>query len=129
MNKLLLFCNNLLLQNHRFTKKEKLKCIRDVLYYAKQQIYCKIKTIYCKVDTIYFSSSTIPSCEGAIKPMIVPSLPLRVYWLIRSTHNAPHGTFIMVLGGRCPYLSFCFLLTWHALHDFVIDWIEVRMPF
>jgi hypothetical protein len=35
----------------------------------------------------------------------------------------------MVLGGRCPYLSFHFLLTWHALHDFVSDQIEVRMPF
>ncbi len=36
---------------------------------------------------------------------------------------------IMILGRRCPYLSLHFLLTWHALHDFVIDQIEVRMPF
>ncbi len=65
----------------------------------------------------------------AIKSMIVPSLPLRVQGPLRSTHNALHGTVITVLGGRCPYLSFCFLLSWHALHDFVRDQIEVRMPF
>ncbi len=35
----------------------------------------------------------------------------------------------MVFSGRCPYLSFCFLLNWHALHDFVIDRIVVRIPF
>ncbi len=45
-------------------KNNKAKCICDVIYYAKQEIYCKIDTIYCKVDTIYFSSSTIPSCEA-----------------------------------------------------------------
>ncbi len=36
---------------------------------------------------------------------------------------------MMVLGGRCLYLSFCFLLTWHALRDFVNDRIEECMPF
>ncbi len=35
----------------------------------------------------------------------------------------------MVLDGRWPYLSFCFLLTWHALYDFACDRIVVRMPF
>ncbi len=65
----------------------------------------------------------------AIKSMIVPSLPLRMSGPIRSTHNALHGTVIMVLDGRCPYLSFRFLLTWHALHDFVSDRIVVRIPF
>jgi hypothetical protein len=46
-------------------KNKKVKCICDVIYYAKQQIYCKEDTIYCKIDTIYFFSSTIPSCEVA----------------------------------------------------------------
>jgi hypothetical protein len=44
-------------------KNKKVKCICDVIYYAKQEIYRKVDTMYCKVDTIYFSSSTIPSCE------------------------------------------------------------------
>ena len=35
----------------------------------------------------------------------------------------------MVLGGRCPYLSFHFLLTWYVLHDFVIDRMVVLIPF
>jgi hypothetical protein len=64
----------------------------------------------------------------AIKSMIMPSLPLRVYGPIRSTHNALHGTVITVLDGRCPYLSLCFLLVWHVLHDFVSDRIVVRIP-
>jgi hypothetical protein len=61
--------------------------------------------------------------------MMVPSFLLRVYEPIRSTHNALHGTGITVLGGRCPYLSFRFLLVWHVLHDFVSNRIVVRIPF
>ena len=65
----------------------------------------------------------------AIESMTEPPLPLRVYGPTRSTHNILHGVVITVLGGRCLYLSFRFLLTWHALNDFVIDQIVVLIPF
>ena len=67
----------------------------------------------------------------AMKSMTEPSLPLRVYGPTRLTHNILHGVVITVLGGRCPYLSFCFLLslTWHVLHDLVIDRTVVLIPF
>ncbi len=65
----------------------------------------------------------------AMKSMTEPSLPLRVYGPTRSTHSVLHGVVITVVGSRCPYLSFCFLLTWHVLHDFVIDRMVVLIPF
>jgi len=65
----------------------------------------------------------------AMKSMTEPSLPLRVYGPTRSTHKVLHVVVIMVLGGRCPYLSFRFLLTWHVLQDFVIDRMVVLIPF
>ncbi len=65
----------------------------------------------------------------AMKSMTEPSLPLRVYGPMRSTHNVLHGVVIMVLGGKCPYLSFRLVLTSHALHDFVIDRMVVCIPF
>ncbi len=64
-----------------------------------------------------------------MKSMTEPSLPLRVYGPTRSTHNILHGVVITVLGSKCPYLSFRFILTWHALHDFVIDRMVVHIPF
>jgi hypothetical protein len=65
----------------------------------------------------------------AMKSMTEPSLPLRVYGPTRLTHNALRGVVMTDLGNRCPYLSFRFLLTWHVLHDFVIDWMVVLIPF
>ncbi len=65
----------------------------------------------------------------AMKSMIVPSLPLRVYGPIRSPHNGLHGIVITGLGQRCPYLSLRLLLRLHVLHDFVIDQIEAHIPF
>ena len=65
----------------------------------------------------------------AMKSMTEPSLPLRVYGPTRSTHNVLHGVVITVLGGRCLYFSFRFLLTWHILHDFVIHRMVVLIPF
>jgi hypothetical protein len=44
-------------------------------------------------------------------------------------HTARHGIVITILDGRCPYLRFRFLLTWHDLHDFVSDRIVEHMPF
>jgi hypothetical protein len=58
----------------------------------------------------------------AMKSLTEPSFPLRVYGPTRSSHNVLHGVIITVLGGRCSYLSFRFLLPWHTLHDFVIGW-------
>jgi hypothetical protein len=37
---------------------------------------------------------------------------------------------MMVLEGeRCPYLSFGLLFVWQDLHDFLIEWMVVRIPF
>jgi hypothetical protein len=47
----------------------------------------------------------------AMKSMAEPSLPLRVYGPTRLTHNVLQGVVIRVLGDKCPYLSFRFLLT------------------
>jgi hypothetical protein len=57
----------------------------------------------------------------AMKSITEPSMPLRVYGPTRLTHSILHGVVITVLGGRCTYLSFRFLLTWHVLRDFIID--------
>ena len=65
----------------------------------------------------------------AKKSMTESSLLLRVYGPTRLTHNVLHGGVITDLGGRWPYLSFRFLLTWHVLHDFVIDRMVVLIPF
>ncbi len=65
----------------------------------------------------------------AMKSITEPSMPLRVYGPTRLTHSILHGVVITVLGGRCTYLSFRFLLTWHVLHDFIIDWMVVHTPF
>jgi hypothetical protein len=62
----------------------------------------------------------------AMKSMIVPSLPLRVYGPVRTTHNALHGIVVMSLGGRCPSLSLHFLLTWHDLHDFLLTRLRYK---
>jgi hypothetical protein len=52
-----------------------------------------------------------------------------MYELMRSTHKHSHGVFMMVVGGRCLYLSFHLLLVWQVLHDLVIDQMVVRIPF
>ncbi len=66
----------------------------------------------------------------AIKSICNLSLPLRVYRSIRLTHkHSKQGSFMTVLGGRCPYFSFCLSLVWQVLQDLVIDWIMVCMPF
>ena len=65
----------------------------------------------------------------AMKSMTEPSLPLRVQGPTSSSHNVHHEIVITVLGGKCPYLSFRFLSTWHVLHDFVIDRMVVHIPF
>ncbi len=56
----------------------------------------------------------------AIKSIDEPSLPLRVYGPIRSTHRASQRMHITILDGRCPYFSDRFLFTWQVLHDFVM---------
>ncbi len=66
---------------------------------------------------------------SAMKSIAEPSLPLRVYGPIRLTHSASHGVLIMILDGKWPYFSVRFLLTWHALHDFVTDRVVIRIPF
>ena len=65
----------------------------------------------------------------AMKSICKPSLPLRVYGPMRSTHKASQGILITVFAGRCPYLSFRFLFVWQVLQDFVIDRMVVRIPF
>ncbi len=65
----------------------------------------------------------------AIKSICKFYLPLRAYGSIRSTHKHSHGFVMTVLDGRYPYLRDCLFLTWHDLHDFVSDWMGVRIPF
>ena len=57
----------------------------------------------------------------AIKSIDEPSLPLRVYGPMRSTHRASQGMLSTILDGRCPYFSDRFLFIWQVLHDFVLD--------
>ena len=66
---------------------------------------------------------------SAMKSIAEPSLPLRVYGPIRSTHSASHGVLITILEGRWPYFRVRPLLTWHDLHDLVMDRMVVRIPF
>ncbi len=66
---------------------------------------------------------------SAMKSIAEPSLPLRVYGLTRSTHSASDGVLITILDGRWPYFSVRLLLTWHDLHDFVMDRTVVRISF
>ncbi len=65
----------------------------------------------------------------AIKSICKLSLPLRVYGPMRLTHKHSQGFLMMVLGGRCLYLSFCILFIWQVLQDFVIGQMVVRIPF
>ncbi len=65
----------------------------------------------------------------AIKSIDEPSLPLRVYGPIRSTHRASQGMHITILDGKCQYLSVRFLFTWQVLHDFVMDRMVIHIPF
>ncbi len=66
---------------------------------------------------------------SAMKSTAEPSLPLSVYEPIKSTHKAYHGVLITVLDGRWPYFSWHLLLTWHDLHDLVIDWTVFCISF
>ena len=57
----------------------------------------------------------------------VSSLPLRVYGLIRSTHNISQGFVMTSCVGRCPYLCLCHFVSmtsktvfWHAIGWFVL---------
>ncbi len=54
------------------------------------------------------------------------SLPLRVSGLMRLTHKHSYGVLMLVLGGRCLYLSFCLLLDWQVLQDLIIDQMVVH---
>ncbi len=66
---------------------------------------------------------------SAMKSIAEPSLPLRVYGPTRSTRSASHGVLITIFDGRWPYFSVRLLLTWHDLHDFVMDRRIIRTPF
>ncbi len=65
----------------------------------------------------------------AIKSIDEPSLPLRVYEPMRSTHRASQGMHITILDGRCPYFSDRLLFIRQVLHDFVMDRMVIRIPF
>ena len=61
----------------------------------------------------------------AMKSIDEPSLPLRVYGPMRSTHRASQGVLITILAYFCDH----FLFIWQVLHDFVMDRMVVRIPF
>ncbi len=80
------------------------------------------------ISRVTISNSTIlnqleagPIMVSAMKSIAELSLPLRVYGPTRLTHSASHGVLITILDGRWPYFSVRLLLTWHDLHDFVMD--------
>ena len=64
-----------------------------------------------------------------IKSICDPSLLLRVYGPIRSTHNTSHGVMMTVFVGSLPYLSVRRLLIWQDLHFLTCDRIVVRILF
>ena len=64
-----------------------------------------------------------------IKSIWDPSLPLRVYGPMRSTHNASHGVMMTSFGGNFPYFNFRRLLVWQDRHLLTYDRIVVRILF
>ncbi len=65
-----------------------------------------------------------------MKSICEPSLPLRVYGPIRSTHDASQGVVtITSLVGSLPYFNFRLLLTWQDRHFLTYDRIVVRILF
>jgi hypothetical protein len=48
---------------------------------------------------------------------------------MRLTHKHFYEVLMMVVGGRCPYISFHLLLVWQVLQDLLIDPIVVSIPF
>jgi hypothetical protein len=90
----------------------------------------------CLCNWVITGSSTISNqleagstMVRAINSICKLSLPLRVYGPMRPTYKHSHGLLMTVLGGRCPYLSFCLLLIWQVLQDLVIDRMVVHIPF
>ena len=64
-----------------------------------------------------------------IKSIREPSLPLRVYVPIRSTHNTLQGVVMTSFGGTCPYFWLFLLFTWQDLQDLTYFWMVCRIPF
>ena len=64
-----------------------------------------------------------------IKSIWDPSLPLRVYKPIRSTHNTSQGVMTTVLVGNFPYFRVCHLFIWQDWHLLTYDQIVVRILF
>jgi hypothetical protein len=64
-----------------------------------------------------------------IKSICVPSLPLRVYGPMRSTHNASQGVEMTSLVGNLPCFNLRRLLIWQDWHFLTYDQIEVRILF
>jgi hypothetical protein len=64
-----------------------------------------------------------------MKAILEPSLPLRVQGPTRLTHNALQEVIMTSLGGTCPYLKLCLLLTWQDLHNLTYLRMVVRKPF
>ncbi len=64
-----------------------------------------------------------------IKSICVPSLPLRVYGPIRSTHSASHGVMTTSFEGSLPYLIVRCLFTWQDRQFLTYDRIVVRILF
>ena len=105
------------------------------LGYWSVQRFVKIKsaslvflfvTLLPLVSLWSFGSSTISNQLVAgsiivrhIKSILEPSLPLRVYGPIRSTHNAAQGVVMASLGGTWPYFWLCLLFTWQDLQDLI----------
>ena len=64
-----------------------------------------------------------------MKPTADPAKPLRVYGPTKSTHKVSQGVLITIFTGRWPNFSVRLSLTWHDVHDFVMDWMVTLIPF
>ena len=65
----------------------------------------------------------------AMKSIADQSKPFSVYGPTRSTHKASQGVLVSILDGRRPNFNVRLLLTWHDLHDFVMDPMVTLIPF
>ncbi len=64
-----------------------------------------------------------------MKLILVLSLPLAVYYLMRCTHNTFQRVIMTSFGGRCPHFWLCLLLTWQDLQLLMYLQMAVHIPF
>ncbi len=64
-----------------------------------------------------------------MQSILEPSLSLRVYGPMMSTHNASQGVVMTSFGGTRPYFWLCLSFTLQNLQDLTYDQMVRRIPF